>query len=530
LTVRMMADGPRRKSERSAPAMHDHGESDGCVVPRKPANKVETSAAEQVEGRDPAKGNSAQHTSYRAQDRVRLQEALGRIREVATGDKEARFTTLWHHVYKQERLREAFGNTKRDASPGVDQVSWEEYAADLSSNLSDLSDRLKRGAYRARPVRRVAIPKDDGGQRLIGIPALEDKIAQRATAEVLNAIYEVDFLGFSYGFRPGRSQHDALDALNVGITTKKINWVLDADIRGFFDAIDHDWLVRFVEHRIADTRVIRHIKKWLKAGVLEAGELKREEQGTPQGGSISPLLANVYLHYAFDLWAHQWRGKQANGDMIIVRYADDFIVGFQRRADAERFLAELKERLRKFGLELHPDKTRLIEFGRFAASNRAKRGEGKPESFDFLGFKHMCSKSRKKKFQIRRKTVPKRLKRKVKEIKGELRRRMHERVAHVGQWLRQVLTGHYQYYAVPLNRDALSAFRSAVILLWHKTLRRRSHKTKQTWRKTFALADRWLPRPRILHPWPMERFHVRHPRQEPSAVIPHAGICAGARQ
>ena len=319
-----------------------------------------------------------------------LQSALERIRQVACRDKGARFTALWHHVYNVDRLREAYFSLKRNAAPGVDGETWQHYGEDLEGNLQELCTRLKRGAYRAKPVRRVYIPKADGRQRPLGVTALEDKVVQRAVVKVLNAIYESDFLGFSYGFRPGRNPHNALDALYVGIMRKRVNWMLDADIRGFFDAIDHEWLMKFVEHRIADQRVLRHIKKWLNAGVMEDGKRTQAEKGTPQGGSVSPLLANVYLHYVFDLWVHQWRKRHARGEVIIVRFADDFTVGFQYREDAERFLEELRERFQRFHLELHPEKTRLMEFGRYAAENRKRRGEGKPESFDFLGITHTC--------------------------------------------------------------------------------------------------------------------------------------------
>lgn len=393
---------------------------------------------------------------------------------------------------------------------GIDAVTWRSYGEKLEANLQDLSERLKRGAYRAKPVRRVYIPKADGRQRPIGVPALEDKIVQRATVEVLSAVYETDFVGFSYGFRPGRSQHHALDALSVGIQGKKVNWVLDADIRGFFDAIDHGWMMRFVEHRIADQRVHRHIKKWLNAGVLEEEEVRRAVEGTPQGGSISPLLANIYLHYVFDLWAQRWRNQQARGDVIIVRYADDFVVGFEHRSDAEQFVAALEQRLQEFGLELHPEKTRLIEFGRYAAERREGRGEGKPETFEFLGFTHMCAKTRKGRFAVQRRISRKRMQRKLRELKGELRRRLHHDPHEVGRWLSRVLQGHYQYYAVPLNYRALAQFREGVEWLWYRALRRRSQKAALSWdsvRRRYT--SRYLPRPRIVHPWPNQRLRVR---------------------
>jgi group II intron reverse transcriptase/maturase len=417
-------------------------------------------------------------------------------------------TALWHHVYEVDRLREAYAGLNRDAAPGVDGQTWTAYGADLEANLRDLSDRLKRGAYHAPPVARVYIPKPDGRQRPIGKPTLEDKIVQRAMVAVLNAIYEGDFRGFSYGFRPGRSPHNALDAVTVGIEKRNVNWVLDADIRGFFDAIDHEWLMKFVEHRIGDRRIARQMRKWLKAGVLEEGQWHEQEKGTPQGGSISPVAANIYLHYVLDLWADRWRRRYARGDVIIVRYADDFIVGFEDRDDAERFWAELRERLQQFALELHPEKTRLIEFGRFATERRARRGQGKPETFDFLGFTHMCSQTRQGKFTVRRKTIAKRLRKKLQEVKETLRMRMHWPIPRQGAWLKSVLLGHYRYYGVPRNGSLLTVFRETVMRYWCRTLRRRSQRHRMTWQRTYALAEQWLPKPHILHPYPAQRLRV----------------------
>ena len=492
--------------------MNGRGKSDKPIVPKKPANNGCTGSpehlAERVEGRGLAKGNPSRQNRLRTQCRAGLQSALDRIRQAAERDKEMRFTALWHHVYDTPQLRKAYFELKKEAAPGVDGETWQQYGEDLERNLEDLSARLQRGAYRAKPVRRVHIPKADGRQRPIGVPVLEDKIVQRAATEVLNAVYETDFVGFSYGFRPGRSAHQALDALTVGIQTRKVNWVLDADIRGFFDAIDHGWMIQFVEHRIADRRVVRHVKKWLNAGVLEDGRRTQAETGTPQGGSISPLLANIYLHYVFDLWADHWRRRYAVGDVIIVRYADDFVVGFQHRTDAERFLAKLRERFRKFALELHAEKTRVIEFGRFATERRGRRGEGKPATFNFLGFTHICGKDRRGRFVVVRQTMRKRMQAKLKALKEDLRRRMHLPVGEVGRWLQTVVSGYYRYHAVPRNYPALKTFRLAVIRLWLRTLRRRSQKARVTWKRMGQWVKQWIPTPRILHPYPEQRLVV----------------------
>ncbi len=489
--------------------MNASRKSDSFVVPEKCLNKGcgAPQTAEGVEGRRLTKGKSVQQTKRRTQSRESLQQALDRIRQAARRDKQQQFTALWHHVYNLERLEKAYKGLNRKAAAGVDRITWQEYGENLEEDLEDLSGRLKRGAYQARPVRRTYISKSDGRQRPLGVTALEDKIVQSASAEVLNAVYEQDFLGFSYGFRPGRSQHNALDAITVGIKKRKVNWVLDADIRGFFDAINHEWLIRFLEHRIGDQRVIRHVKKWLKAGVLENGKVTWEEDGTPQGGVISPLLANIYLHYVFDLWIQAWR-KRAEGDVMVVRYADDFVVGFQYREEAERFMIELRERLAKFGLELHPDKTRLIEFGRFADSNRQKRGEGKPDTFDFLGFTHACGKTRKGYFQVVRLTIKKRFRAKLKALKAEFRDRLHLSIPEVGKWLKTVMNGYYQYHAVPGNSRILWAFRYHVGRLWFRALKRRSQRSKLTWERMERIIDRQLPRPRILHPYPDQRLRV----------------------
>jgi group II intron reverse transcriptase/maturase len=459
---------------------------------------------------DPAK--QVERTQSRERDGATvpkdLHSALDRVRQAACRDKGLKFTSLWHHVYDIDQLRQAYLALKPNAAAGVDGQTWQAYGEKLERNLQDLSDRLARGAYRAKPVRRVYIPKPDGRQRPIGIPVLEDKIVQRAAVKVLNAIYETDFLGFSYGYRPGRSAHRALDALAVGIQTKKVSWLLDADIRGFFDTLDHEWLVKFVEHRIADDRVVRHIQKWLNAGVMEEGKYVEQEEGTPQGGSISPLLANLYLHHVLDLWADQWRKTQAHGDVIIVRYADDFVVGFQHESDARRFLEELRERFRKFNLELHADKTRVIEFGRFASERRERRGEGKPETFNFLGFTHICDKTRQGRFIVLRQTITQRMHAKLVALKEALRRRMHHPVAEVGRWLAQVLSGHYRYFGVPRNYPALDRFRDRVRRLWHRTLNRCSQKSRIGAMAMGHIAARWLPNPRICQPYPDARLRV----------------------
>ena len=487
---------------------NERGKSDRPIVPRKSPNNARTPAAEGMEGRGLAKGNPSQPNASRTLSRVDAPSALARVRQAAKKDRKLRFTTLLHHVYNLDTLRMAYRSLKREAAPGVDGETWRHYGEALEQNLQDLSMRLKRGAYRAKPVRRVYIPKADGRQRPLGVTALEDKIVQRATVEVLNAIYETDFLGFSYGFRPGRSPHRALDALDTGLMTRRVNWVLDVDIRRYFDCISHEWLVKFVEHRIADRRVVRLIQKWLSAGVLEDGKHLRPEEGTPQGGSASPLLANVYLHYVFDLWVHAWRQTRAHGDVIVVRFADDIVLGFQVRADAERFRAELAERFRKFSLELHPDKTRLLEFGRYAAEHRKGRGLGKPETFDFLGFTHICGKTSKGRFTVLRQTVRKRLQAKLQAVNIELRQRMHDPVPEVGAWLKTVVGGHLRYYGVPSNRYALAHFRFSVGKLWHRVLARRSQRGRVPWERMKRLISRWLPPAHIYHPYPSRRLRV----------------------
>ena len=472
-----------------------------------PPNNAAQAAAEVVEERGLAKRNAASKTRPGHSAGVSATSALDRVRHVAQTDKEARFTALLHHV-SLDRLRAAYWALQPKAAPGVDGVTWQDYGQDLEANLQDLHGRVHRGSYRPRPSRRVYIPKADGRQRPLGIASLEDKVLQRAVVEVLNAIYETDFVGFSYGFRPGRSPHRALDALAAAIVRKKVNWVLDADIRGFYDAIDHGWMLRFLEHRIADRRILRLICKWLKAGVIEEGKRSESVEGTPQGASVSPLLANVYLNYAFDLWADQWRRHKAHGDMIIVRFADDDIVGFEHQQDAQRFLADLRGRLATFSLELAPEKTRLIEFGRFAAERRAERGLGRPETFVFLGFTHICGKTRAGRFTLTRITDSKRLRAKLHAVKRELRRRMHLPIPEQGRWLASVVRGHLAYFAVPGNIKAVDAFCDQATRHWFKALRPRSQRASLNWPRMHRLAQRWLPPPRILHPWPDERFDV----------------------
>ena len=453
-----------------------------------------------------------QPNSYRTQSRVSEHSGLSRVREAAKKDKKLRFTALLHHV-TVEQLRDSYHSLKKQAAPGVDGVTWEDYGCALEEHLQDLQEQVHCGVYRAQPSRRVMIPKADGRQRPIGVAALEDKIVQHAIGTVLNQIWEEDFLGFSYGFRPGRSQHDALDALYVGIKRKKVSWVLDLDIRAFFDTNDHAWMLQFVEHRMGDKRIVRLLRKWLKAGVLEQGRWSETEQGTPQGSVISPILANLYLHHVLDLWVNHWRQKKATGEVMIVRYADDAVMGFQNRADAERFLVECRERLSRFGLELHPEKTRLIEFGMYAAERRNKRGEGKPETFDFLGFTHFCGTNHKtKQFEIHRKTIRKRMTTKLQEIAAKLRQRLHESIHDNLKWLQSVVRGYFQYHAIPGNWKRLKEFRKNVLWLWHRSLRRRSDRTRWTWDRFRKLLVDQIPEVRILHPFPNLRFDAKHPR------------------
>jgi RNA-directed DNA polymerase len=506
--------------------MHGRGTSDEAIVAGKLANKAERSAAEPVERRAEAEGNASQHDTHRTPSRASVTQGLERIRQTARERKKERFTALLHHI-GPDLLEAEFFALEKGAAAGVDGLTWRDYEQNLRANIEDLHARIHRGAYRPLPSRRVYIPKPDGRQRPLAVAALEDKIVQRATAAVLNTIYEEDFLGFSYGFRPGRGAHDALDALVVAIERRRVNFIVDADIQSFFDTVSQEWLIRFVEHRIGDKRIIRLIRKWLRAGVLEDGVVRVSEMGTAQGAVISPLLANIYLHYSLDLWAERWRRREAAGDMIIVRYADDFIVGFEHEADARRFLDAMRERLREFALTLHPEKTRLIEFGRFAADNRKRRGLGQPDTFNFLGFTFICGKTRRGKFQVRRKSRRDRMRAKLKEVKERLRRCMHWPIPAQGKWLGQVVRGYFNYHAVPTNSRALGAFRDEITKAWRQALRRRSQRDALTWKGIGRLADEWLPRPRILHLWPNQRFAVTHPRWEPYAGKPHVRTCVG---
>jgi len=502
--------------------MNGDEKSDFAVVAMKPGN----TQVDPVEPRAKAEENASQHDTHRALNRERVTQALERVRQAAKRKKKEKFTALLHHI-NADTLKLAFFALKRDAAAGVDGTTWEEYEADLDNRLEDLHGRIHRGAYRPKPARRVYIPKADGGQRPLAIAALEDKIVQGAAVMVLNAIYEEDFLGFSYGFRPGRGAHDAMDALVVAISKRKVNFILDADIRSFFDTVNQRWLIRFVEHRIGDKRMVRLIRKWLRAGTLEDGVVSVSERGTGQGSVISPLLANIYLHYVFDLWAERWRRREASGDMIVVRYADDLIAGFERESDAKRFLEALRARFEEFSLALHPEKTRLIAFGRYVANQRQRQGLKKPETFNFLGFTFICGKSRQGYFLIKRKSRRDRMRAKLESIKEELRHRMHEPILETGRWLKQVVSGYFNYHAVPTNSRTLSTFRHRVSEMWRHVLRRRSQKDYTSWRTMERLIASWLPKPRVLHPWPQQRFAVNYPRWEPCAGKLHARLCAG---
>lgn len=510
VSVPATAADRREKAEGHTARMHAPEESDRGEVPKSRSNNEAQAEAESGEGRPRIKENVGRTCTQPTQSGEGVSQGLAGVRKAAKERKKERFTALLHHL-TEALLRDSFYSLKQEAATGVDGVTWKEYENGLAGRLHDLHGRVHRGAYRVQPSRRVYIPKADGRQRPIGIAALEDKIVQGAVVQILNQIYEEDFLGFSYGFRPGRSQHQALDALTVGIERTWVNWVLDADIRGFFDNLDHGWLMKFVEHRVGDPRMLRLIEKTLKAGVSEDGNWSETKVGTPQGAVISPLLANIYLHYALDQWVEAWR-KKARGRVVIVRYADDFVMGFQERSEAERFLTDLKERLRKFGLELHPDKTRLIAFGRKPENDWRHKGGGKPGTFDFLGFTHSCGRTRKGQFTVRRKTVAKRLRAKLQEIKQQLQMRMHAPIEETGKWLRSVIQGYFNYHAIPGNGKRLRAFRDGIKRLWLHVVRRRGQRRPWTWERLAPFVKRWLPSPRILHPHPSVRFDARHPR------------------
>jgi RNA-directed DNA polymerase len=500
---RTAREGQGRKSRRQ-----DAEESDSGIVLMNHSNKDERQVTESGEGRPLIKENTRQPNMYPTQSGGSMSHGLERVRQAAKGNKQLQFTALLHHL-TVDLLRESFYRIKQQAAPGVDGVTWSEYETGLEGRLNDLHGRVHRGAYRAQPSRRVYIPKADGRQRPLGVAALEDKLVQRAVATILQQIYEEDFLGFSYGFRPGRNQHQALDALWVALTQKKVNYVLDADIRGFFDHLHHEWLMKFVRHRVADPRLLRLIQKWLKAGVMEEERWSETEEGTPQGSALSPLLGNIYLHYVLDLWVEVWRRKCARGDVIVVRYADDSVLGFQYQEEADRFLKDLGERLGKFGLELHPEKTRRIEFGRWAGPNRKRKGKGKPETFDFLGFTHISGKTSQGHFTVRRKTIAKRMRAKLQALKRKLAERRHEVVPETGKWLKSVVQGYFNFHAVPGNLDRLGVFRERLSRYWRQQLLRRSQKHRQSWERMHRLLERWLPRPRQLHPLPAIRFAVR---------------------
>jgi RNA-directed DNA polymerase len=491
--------------------MNDPEKSELPKVASRPTNKAAETAAEPVERRGSAKGNAIEATTRRTPSRESVSPGLDRVRQTAKANRKCRFTALMHHV-TIDLLRQSYLWLKRNAAAGVDGVTWHGYGDCLEDNLTNLHSRVHRGAYRALPSRRRMIPKPDGRERPLGIASLEDKIVQRAVVEVLNAIYETDFVGFSYGFRPGRSQHNALDALAHAICTKKVNWIVDADLRSFFDTVDHSWLLRFLEHRIGDRRLLRLVQRWLKAGVMMDGVTTATTVGTPQGAVISPLLANAYLHYVFDLWADQWRHRKAQGDVVLVRYADDIVAGFQHESDAKTFLAELGERLAKFALSLHPEKTRVLAFGRFAAERRAERGLGLPETFTFLGFNHICSTRRDGAFQLKRFTRRDRMRQRLQSIKKQLHKRKHDPIPEQGRWLGQVVRGYFAFHAVPTNTSALAAFRYQVMRHWRHALSRRSQRHHITWDWMNRLFNQWVPRARILHPWPSQRFVANHPR------------------
>ncbi|MBV2137095.1 MAG: group II intron reverse transcriptase/maturase [Candidatus Thiodiazotropha sp. (ex Ctena orbiculata)] len=486
--------------------------SDGAIVPQKQANKAPLGVAEPVEGRTSTKRNTRECARDQTQGWANTMSRLARVRESAVRHRKQAFTTLLHHV-TPTLLEQSFFQLKRTAAEGVDGISWSQYEEGLDNRLSDLCKRIQDGSYRPKPARRVYIPKADGSKRPLSILRVEDKIAQQAVVTILNQIYETDFMGFSYGFRPQRSQHDALDALAWSITRTRVNWVLDVDIRQFFDTVEHEWLIRMIRHRVQDKRLIKLIIRWIKVGITDdTGKRHPAQQGIPQGSVISPLLANIYLHYVFDIWSHQWRRKKAKGTVTVVRYADDVVLGFQHEWEAREYLGALNQRLQAFGLATHPEKTRLIRFGRFAAADRAVRGEGKPETFDFLGFTHYCTTCRQGDFKLGRKTSSKRLIKQIQEVKRQLRIRMHFPVNENLEWLNRVIRGHVNYYGVPGNSRAIGRFRLEIVRRWMKLLRRRSQRSRLNWTKFSPWVDRHLAKARICHPYPEQRLRAKYSR------------------
>lgn len=502
-----MVGGRQAREGESRNPLQAVEKSDASIVPKKSA-KTRVTPVEPMEGRVAAKGKSTARNASPTQCGQDALTFLQRIGERAKQKPKEQWTNLLSHI-RVPLLKEAYQRLRRNAAAGVDEVTWNEYGERLDERLLDLQDRIHRGSYHPQPVRRVLIPKGDGSTRPLGLVALEDKLAQQAVRMMLEPIYEVEFIGFSYGFRPKRSAHDALDALVVAIK-RRVNWVLDADIRAYFDTIDHGHLQRFIEHRIGDSRMVRLLMKWVKAGVLEDGKLHEAKEGTPQGAIISPLLANLYLHYVFDLWICQWRNRHAHGEMYVVRYADDLLLSFQKEQDARALHSALVERFARFGLKLHPDKTRVIEFGRFARQNRERRGLPKPETFDFLGFTHISGETRDGKFLLHRRTSRKKRRAKLARLKEEIGRRRHQRVPVQHAWLSKVLEGHYRYYGVPTNYRALDQFRRHVGWLWHRSLQRRSQRGRWTLQRWRAFEQRLpLPFARLHHPWPDKRFAIR---------------------
>lgn len=511
LDARPPQGGHQREGQKPQAAGVGVEESDTLVVPtcKKPA-KTRVTPVESVEGRSVAKGKPGAAGASPTQGGQDVYVHLHRVGERAKAHKEERFNNLFSHL-TVPLLREAYHRLQRGASAGVDGTTWAEYGENLEKGLAGLQDRLHSGRYEPLPVRRVFIPKGDGRMRPLGIPSLEDKIVQQAVRMLVEPVYEAEFLGFSHGFRPGRSQHDALDALAVAVE-RGTNWILDADIRAFFDTIDHAWMLRFLGHRISDQRLLTLLERWLTAGVMEGDEFHEVEKGTPQGGIISPLLANVYLHYALDLWVHQWRGRHAKGKVFLVRYADDFVVCFQQEDDAHALRAALAVRLATFALELHPEKTRVVQFGPRAQENRQAAGLPKPETFDFLGFTHICAKDRAGRFQLRRRTSRKKRTAKLRKLREEIRRRRHRPLTEQHRWISQVLRGHDLYYGVPTNYPALKTFHRAVQYAWSQALQRRSQRARWSEWQRREFEGRWpLPRPKLGHPWPTARFRQKHP-------------------